>query len=174
MPKGSRFEREICTDLSFWWSGGERDDIFWRTHGSGARATTRFKQGKTTKGQHGDIAATDPSGKLFTDTVTVSLKRGYSKDTIHDIVDKPYGCKMPKWEQWIMEAETDAEDAGTPFWMIISRRDRRRAIVLAPHKLLSQFPLLCSRMDFGGMRVVLLEDFMDVVLPDHFKTLVLT
>jgi len=43
MAKGSSFEREICTILSKWWTNNERDDVFWRTAGSGARATTRSK-----------------------------------------------------------------------------------------------------------------------------------
>ncbi len=60
MPKGSNFEREICKLLSLWWTNDKRDDIFWRTSGSGARATTRSKTKQKTFGQYGDVQATDP------------------------------------------------------------------------------------------------------------------
>lgn len=48
--KGSVFEREICKALGRWWTDGERDDIFWRTAGSGARATCRLERGKVLRG----------------------------------------------------------------------------------------------------------------------------
>jgi len=41
MAKGGEFERDISRFLSRWWTYGERDDVFWRTSASGARATTR-------------------------------------------------------------------------------------------------------------------------------------
>lgn len=79
MPKkGSEFEREISKRLSLWWSDGKRDDIFWRTSGSGARATTRRKKSQKTAYEYGDITFTDPDGKPFIDYFLVELKRGYS------------------------------------------------------------------------------------------------
>ena len=61
--KGSQFERTVCKDLSLWWTKGKRDDVFWRTSGSGARAKTRSKTGEKTFGQYGDVQATDPIGQ---------------------------------------------------------------------------------------------------------------
>lgn len=78
MAKGGSFEREISVLLSKWWTGGERDDIFYRSSSSGGRFTARFKRGKQTADHHGDICAIDVLGKPFTDTFSSELKTGYS------------------------------------------------------------------------------------------------
>jgi len=77
--KGSQFEREVSKELSLWWSGGTRLDIFWRTPGSGAMAKTRSKTGGSALGQHGDIQATDPIGQPMIDVCSIELKKGYFK-----------------------------------------------------------------------------------------------
>jgi len=56
--KGAEYERNIAKQLSIWLSKGERDDLFWRTHGSGSRHTTRVKKNIRTEGQDGDISST--------------------------------------------------------------------------------------------------------------------
>jgi len=85
--KGSAFERKISKDLSLWWSCGKRDDIFYRTHSSGARFTKRFLGGKRTVGQAGDIHATDPTGKPLTDLLTIELKCGYGNWDFISLID---------------------------------------------------------------------------------------
>ena len=75
--KGSAFERSVCKTLSLWFSKGKRDDLFWRTSGSGARATVRGKKGKSTISGHGDIEATCSEGKLLTEWTCWELKCGY-------------------------------------------------------------------------------------------------
>lgn len=72
--KGSAYERFVATRLSTWWTMGERDDVFWRTHSSGARATQRAKRGKTTNSQLCDICSTDPMGIEFTSQFVVECK----------------------------------------------------------------------------------------------------
>ena len=133
--KGSAFERLICTELSLWWTDGERDDVFWRTSISGGRATTRGKKGKQTTGQHGDVAATDPIGKPLIDLITIEIKRGYSKSSIQDLIDRSDKSAQQEYEKWIDKAITSSEAAGSDFWMIITRRDQRKAIVLMPQDL---------------------------------------
>jgi len=86
--KGSSFERTICRELSKWWSFGQRDDIFWRTAGSGGMATNRGKQGLRTFGQAGDIQATDPAGQPLLSMFSFELKRGYTaRASIHSVLD---------------------------------------------------------------------------------------
>jgi hypothetical protein len=82
--KGQDYEREICVELSEWWTYGRRSDIFWRTGGSGARATVRAKSHKKTANQDGDITFTDPLGLPFIKTLTIEVKRGYSTKTAYD------------------------------------------------------------------------------------------
>jgi hypothetical protein len=73
--KGQGFEREICRYLSFWWSEGKADDIFWRnrTH---ITSKTPFAEK-----QLGDVACMKTPGLPFIETFNVELKSGYSKTT---------------------------------------------------------------------------------------------
>ena len=141
MSKGATFERSVCVQLSEWFSYGKRDDLFWRTHGSGARATTRHKKGLQTPGQHGDIAATDSNGKPLIDVLTFSLKRGYKGVSIQDLFDLPPTSKRREFERWIFEAYDSHKSAGSYAWGIIVKRDRRDTLFLAPDYLFQQMKI---------------------------------
>lgn len=130
--KGSQFEREICGMLSLWWTDGERDDIFWRTFGSGGRAKRRGRAGKQTAGAHGDITATDPIGVPLTSVFTVEIKRGYSSYTLQDLLDRPDGSAQQMWETWLQQVIESHEQAKSVSWVLIVQRDRREPIVFMP------------------------------------------
>lgn len=139
--KGSSFEREICKQLSLWWSNNTNEDIFWRTSGSGARAKIRSKQNKNTFGQYGDIQATNPIGQPLINVCSIELKRGYSKSTFGDLLDKPSKAAKQQYELFIEQAITDSHNAKSPYWWLITKRDRRDAIIFIPfffYKLLKQ------------------------------------
>ena len=85
--KGNSFERQICKQLSLWWSNGKSEDIFWRTASSGAMANIRSKSCKKSFGQYGDIQAINPIGQPLIDVCTIELKRGYSKNTFADLME---------------------------------------------------------------------------------------
>ncbi len=72
--KGSSFEREVCKKLSYWISGGNEDDLFWRSAMSGGRATVSAKKGKKLNRHAGDITATAPEGHVLTDYWFVECK----------------------------------------------------------------------------------------------------
>ena len=62
VKKGGRWEREISNLLSLWISrsyGDTRDDLLWRSAGSGSRATAARKKGMLRTKQAGDLSATD-------------------------------------------------------------------------------------------------------------------
>lgn len=136
--KGSPFERQTCKDLSLWWSLGSDDNIFWRTSQSGGRATTRGKKGKKTRAHCGDICSLDHEGVPFTNVVTLELKRGYTKSTIHDMLDKAKRAARQMFEAWIIQAVLASHRADTPFWMIVHKRDKRDTCVFFPSGLLHQ------------------------------------
>jgi len=182
MKKGSIWEREICKQLSLWWSDNKRDDIFWRSTTSGARATVRSRQGKNTFGQYGDIQATDPIGQTLLDVCTMELKRGYSKDTIAHILDAPKKSAVQAYAKFINQAITDHKKAKSLFWMLIVKRDRREPIVYIPMKfyrqiclksnvhLSSKFPLVLI-LKYNKQRIFAcpLKDFLKNVNPKLIK-----
>jgi hypothetical protein len=128
--KGQIYEREVCKQLSLWWTDGKRDDVFWRSANSGATATSRTKKKRTTFGQYGDVQAIDPIGQPLIDMFTIEIKRGYSNFTIQDIFDKPEHEGPSETENFIEQAAKSSMEAGTPAWMIIVRRDRKDAVTL--------------------------------------------
>lgn len=130
MAKGSSFEREICVKLSLWWSGGTDEDLFWRTAGSGARATTRAKKGKKTRSHAGDILNTDEVGAPLLKVFSFELKRGYNRATFADLIDKNNRAKIQTYEEWIRQAIRSKKQSGAKTWCIIHKRDRKEAIVL--------------------------------------------
>lgn len=132
MAKGSAFEREFCKDLSLWWTYGEREDVFWRSSNSGGRATVRASVGKTTAGQHGDVAAIDEIGIPFLQLVTIELKRGYSKNTIQDVFDKKSHAAQQQWEKFYEQTVRSGLNAGSKSWLMIHRRDQRDPLVFMP------------------------------------------
>ena len=143
--KGSSFERELCKSLSLWWTNGDSDDIFWRSTTSGARATSRRKQGKKTFGQDGDITATNPIGQPFLDLFCIEAKRGYNKATIQDCLDPAEGMKVQPFAQFGDQAVRSHKNAESKSWMLIHKRDRRQMMVYLPrqtmHRLVRKQPI---------------------------------
>lgn len=132
MGKGANFEREICRTLSLWWTNGSRDDVFWRSAASGARAKIRSYTGKKTFGQYGDIQATDPIGQPLIDLCTIELKRGYKNCSVADVLDAGESHAKQKWTEWVEQALTDHQNAGSLFWALITKRDRRETLIFIP------------------------------------------
>jgi hypothetical protein len=125
--KGGANERRMATKLSYWWTNGQRDDIFWRTD-SGSRGTTRGRKGKSTANAQGDIVALDALGIPFVDFWTVECKKGYSdKLDLLAMIDSRarHHEIITFWEQ-VQEAAKAANNAP----MVIIQRDRRKDVVV--------------------------------------------
>ncbi len=71
--KGGSYEREICELLSLWVSEGVDTDLFWRSAGSGSRATNRKSRGLQAN-QTGDITSVDPKGTALTTKFFIECK----------------------------------------------------------------------------------------------------
>jgi len=141
--KGSGFERSFCKDLGLWWTDGKRDDIFWRTASSGARATMRFKKGRRTADSYADVMAIHITGKPLTDHSVFSLKRGYTgkkgKKSLNwasllDIIDSPDNLKTePAIVEWWKEIEKTRRQAMREHSFLIFKRDRKKELIgMAP------------------------------------------
>jgi hypothetical protein len=131
MAKGSQFERDICRQLSLWWSEGKRDDVFWRTSGSGARAKTRSYKGKKTFGQNADIQATDPIGQPLIDLFSIECKRGYSNKLLSNLIDAPDSLNK-ELQKCFIQVLTDTKNSGSPFWLLVIKRDFGVPVVYFP------------------------------------------
>lgn len=166
----------MCRELSLWWTKGSRDDVFWRTSQSGGRATTRMKKGKSTFGQQGDIAAVDPIGLPLVQLVTIEAKKGYNRETAHNLLDQD-GPSV--WKKFIEQAKAAARCARTPFWMLVHKRDRRETVVAIPFDLYDRLALahavpnaIMVLRDFGKIFVTTLDQFKQHVKPKDIMDLV--
>ena len=127
MAKGGEFERKMAKEISKWWTDGERDDIFWRTAGSGGRATVRAKQGKSTAGGCGDLTATDPSGFPLIDLCTIELKKGYNAWTLKELIDSnKKNCELLGFVQ---QCERERKEADIECWLLITKQDRKETLL---------------------------------------------
>ncbi len=124
--KGSSFERELCTQLSLWISGGKRSDLLWRSAMSGGRATVRAKKGEKIRTQAGDISAVDPLGHVLTDKYYIEAKH-YKNLNLDAFLLRGGGPIRQFWDRAVEEA---ARYDKTP--MLICRQDRYPTFVLLP------------------------------------------
>lgn len=163
--KGSDFERLVCKQLSLWWSDGKNDDIFWRTAGSGARATNRAKQAKSTVAGHGDILAYHSDGEPLLRLFCFELKRGYNFDLLC-LLKGTKGDIKTFWEQTVRSAE----NAGSDYPALIWKPDRQPCLFFAPYHFsqrLQQYagrsaiPRLRLRIGANDVACWLFEDFLN-------------
>lgn len=184
--KGSKFERDVCKQLSLWWTDNKRDDIFWRTSGSGARAKTRSKKGNSTFGQYGDVQATDPIGQPLIDLCTIEIKKGYFKHSYFDLIDKLSSeTKLPHIE-FMNQVITDTYNAKTYSWLLITKRDRKETLIAMPSFLCKALKTAGSNIGFSApafylrcylkadepahkIFVITLTDFFWHVNPSHIQ-----
>lgn len=192
MAKGGGYERDVCKQLTAWWTGDPaRDVVFWRTAMSGGRATVRRKKNKDTSRSHcGDISATEPDAKPLTDLITFELKRGYGGHHTHVLLDHPPRAAVQTYEDWIMQAVTAAQNARTPYWALIHRRDKHEAVIafhaglydalvkIRPRRFRPPISLMWLRVRRPGgsvmpveLAVVRLDEFLAAVTPAEIRTL---
>ena len=180
MAKGSTFERLICTQLSLWWSHNESDDAFWRSSGSGARATSRFRRkGILTAGQDADLTAVDERGKPFTDLFAIEMKRGYKSWSVMDAVDKGARAASQTIEDFLAQA-CEAAERKNVFPVLIAQKDRHKAIIMVPMEAVNllqpHIGNVLTRLDgptyiqfiYQGRKWILhtLDYFLSVVTPE--------
>lgn len=143
--KGSPLERETSEELSLWFSEGKDRDIFWRTQGSGGRATSRGKNKQSAKlsNQYGDITYQKDVGKPFIDFFLIECKRGYSKSiSVLELLDSKKSDKklLSFWEKALLECS----EAGRSFPILIFRRDYKKKMIVVPFKLFSRLEDFCG------------------------------
>lgn len=155
MAKGGGYERELSEKFSLWWSDGKNDELFWRSAGSGGRATVRGKKGMTVTAGAGDIIPVQKDAMPFGQVFCIEAKRGYSAVTPLAMLDalplpvrkakppkppkpgqkprKPKPKKpQPSMATWLDQATKAAKSQGIPFFLIVHRRDSKKPVVYFP------------------------------------------
>jgi hypothetical protein len=175
MAKGSQEEREVSKILSLWWTHNNRDDVIWRTSGSGARATTRTKQGKTTAYQYGDFTFIDPIAKPLFDLFLIEGKRGYSRQVaVLDFVDSLSRNKDPIILRWWMKAEAERIEANRKYAVLILKRDRKNRIIMMENRLFERIAKIEGKFEteyLGNKIKITLDNLIFIIiLLDSFIT----
>lgn len=124
--KGSAFERELCKKFSLWVSDGNRDDLYWRTAGSGARASVRGKKEMATANSCGDMGCLDPEGAWLTDSFMFEFKRGYNTWRVEDFLFKQKCALGLVWKKLSQEALKEKK-----FAVLILKQDRRQPLLFS-------------------------------------------
>ena len=124
--KGAGFERKTCKALSLWVSGGEREDLFWRSAMSGGRATVGRKAGKEHARHAGDISSTSPEGHALTDRWYVECKAYKDLDIVAAFVNG--NGKLAKF--WRETVEQATHYKRMP--MLIAKQNITPTLVLVP------------------------------------------
>lgn len=189
MAKGSNFEREISKQLSLWFTNGKTELGFYRTAGSGGRATSRRRGNKeTNKEDFGDIKADLEECKPLTDLFVIELKTGYatkskSKAKKHD------GKEVVKVNNWAIMDEIDSKQEETQFmkfwkqvcrdaaisdkepWLIFRRQNKMACIAMYSdifeiiagefQETHISYITLCSQY-FSHITVCNLNDFLEM------------
>lgn len=171
--KGGKFEREVASKLSLWFSEGKRDDIFYRSHSSGARFTSRKKIDKNTAYQSGDITCSDPCGKGLIDKWSVECKTGYGKWDILDIIDSSQ--KTPLLESFFNQCKKDSVISKKQP-ILIFRRPQRKVCVCIEKKYFfylknyfGKFEKVYIIIYKKDLVVMEFEEFLDWIDPSQFK-----
>lgn len=187
MAKGTEWERDCSRMLSLWCTGGERDDVIWRTSGSGSRHTARYKVGKDTYNQAGDLCATDPIAQFLFDFTLVECKRGYAKSRPSESInvlywlDRPVNTKPPLLLRWWDKAEVERLQAGRSRVIILFRRTGKRACIMMERAWLGEledyngrYPhhvITLSMVDRGALVICDLEAWLAWCPPETIKAL---
>jgi hypothetical protein len=174
MAKGSQAERDVSRDLSLWWTNHERDDLIWRTSGSGARFTTRAKSGLVTAGGAGDFTYVDSCAKPLFDLLVIENKTGYS-----DLVD-PLAMvdsnKADILDTWLKKACVECQQTKRHYPMLIFKRNRKARCVMIPIMFFYEISKRKSVEDFS--RIILypqktvimgFDEFLNWCTPEIIK-----
>ena len=123
--KGSSFERAICKELSLWVSGGEEEDLFWRSAMSGGRATVAAKRGRAVR-QYGDITAVSARGNWLTDNFIIECK-AYNKLGMDNLIFYRKGLLAT----FVRRLSILAETSGVSYsFMLIFKENRKPPMIL--------------------------------------------
>ncbi len=165
--KGCQYERDISKTLSLWLTDGEREDVLWRSAGSGNRSTIADDH----RAHAGDLMATTPEGFVLTEPTYIEIKR-YKDLEIKKIV-KGTGKLFKVWNDTVEEAKKFEK------WpVLIARQNYYPALWCVPGRifkpLVEPVPVLEAPRADCPMSAYLLDDILeedvDFLQNDFFRS----
>lgn len=152
--KGGKFERDLCRQLSVWWSDGQANDWFWRSAGSGAMATVRSRRGGR-QNDAGDLRAMDPQGQGLVDLFCIEAKRGYPKAYMMDLMLTDRSAM----HQLINNAMAGWESGNAHQWMLVHKKDFVAPLVYMASDFVTEYlPMILPMATIiGKARVACIE-----------------
>ncbi len=176
--KGSAFERLICKKLSLWFTNNEREDIFFRSASSGAMATQRFKKGKKTSGQVGDVTSTDLEGIKFINEFNIELK-SYKDFSLDFLVYKNKSLIHSWWEQCVKDSEMENKKP-----LLIIKKNNKKEIIIFEYSLYRYFcdffgsineeKYITGYINDTHIMMMLLTDFLEYIDPATLKDIIIS
>ncbi len=167
--KGGAYERAKSRALSLWFTLGERDDIFWRTSGSGAKATVNLESGtRVDLNYFGDIGARGRVGQEFIERVNIECK-AYKSFYLMDVLkENKNPCELDIF--W-NEACKEANDSGRWPVLIMKKNYFPEMIAVDYEGIFKHFEDKFEDDEFIFYRsgaILKLEKFLDRVNPSDF------
>lgn len=150
-PKGNKFESDIAKQLSLWISNNERDDLLFKTSGSGSRATHRMKNNQCTANSCGDLGYLDAVAEPYMKDYLFELKSGYTQKSkivkdkksgklvirktgrhfsLADLLDGWSRGAKPLLVEWLDKAKKEAEQHDKKNFVIIYSRDYKDSCIV--------------------------------------------
>jgi len=123
--KGFGFARQMCVLWSKWWTDDKDEDLFWRTAGSGSRATTRRKRGAEDKWNHGDMKPDAPEGYELCAKWCFEFKF-YQKYDIKGVIH--HVNQQSDWMQWWAKIVDEAEAVGRDP-ILVTKQNKGKPII---------------------------------------------
>ncbi len=170
--KGGNFEIEISKTLSLFLSNNQRDDLFWRSHNSGGRYTTRFKQGKDTHSQSGDITYTHPDAEMFMNIFSIECKH-YKNINLWSLIKEIEGESLLSfWKQCVNDSKKSCK------LPILLAKQNHKPILMCTNNTLSSllcridfFPKLVSKLNDDNINIYIFDEFLKLDI-NKFKLII--
>ena len=160
--RGFSWERQFAKKLSLWWSDGEDQYIFRRSHGSGSA----YQDKHGLSGAGGDIIADKESGFPFINRFHIECKESQNMGNILLQLLLNNELKIGKWSWQVLRKEA-AKFQRIPFLALKPFRKREQLIVLPLEEVndvLDKFSILHSILHEKKERLVImkLQEFFQI------------
>ena len=190
MGKGEDFERNMCKYLSFWWTNGESDKVFWRNR-------IRYTKGK----QRGDITGMVGDAHRFSDKINLEIKKEEGSREKIQKIEKDGTIKQAKrkkknvWDVlYIIDSKKFGNNILIKYWdqtfddainsnrfpMLLFARDNHDPVICISAGFLSELLYMFGAYENNLIKVMLddnvnlvclnMHEFFKWITPDGFKS----